>query len=1367
MKFSTTINRLVLLTFICVSIFLCPHIYSQKKTNFKHLSANINNDYHRINQVVEDDSGSFWMLSSTKLITYNGYYYTAISLQTIFGEDLKNDELIQIIKDGNGKIWALSSKGLLAKQNESNEFKLLNNSISKDPTFKIKTINSVGNKVWLADNKGAIYTINISNYKSEIVINTLNKNIEEILISKTDNVFIRTNESEIFAFSIKKKQLRKLEKELSSYPEQIVVTLDNNDNLWIGTWALGIYSFKFKNEKFIENNHLKTITNTFSNNIFISMFCDSFNNIYFGTDGDGLYKLNQNNETLDHYKHNPGDRFSLNTNTVLNLNEDSNKNLWILTHYGNINILPFTNNNIDYYTGTESNFTTRVLSIHKNTSNDLWIGTSGNGITKIDSKNKKPTQYVIDKSSKKGFYAFTIQEDNNKDIWVGTYQNGIWIYNYKKDRFSKLSINDKKIKEGTEIRFLFKDSRNRMWVSSNTSLNVYNSNKKLLANFPIETHGLKGTISQSIIEDKNGTIWVAYDNGGLFKFKENSTNLQNSNFTKKPFFKELINENYSIVSMDTFDDFIWIIKNGKLHSYNITTSQFKAYSDYKSFDEIKFAAVKIEKNESLWLSSDKGVWHFNTHKNIVENYQLSDGFQSDFYMIRGAYKDDLGKIYFGGLNGLNAFYPKDLSKANVPIKLNVNSIEVLNKPAKLVIPEQINNGIENVKRLNLNYNQASISLRFAAIGNILNPNYYYAYRLKGFNNEWILSQNELKATYTNIPSGNYTFELKAGTKKGLWDIEIKEIQIVVKKPWWLKTWVIALYIVAGLLLLYGLYLWVKLKNKLTHEEIRSSQEKHIYNLKMDFFTKMSHEIQTPLTLILGPIEELLISAHKNGSSLFLQKLKIIYNNANRLSKIVSDLTTVRNKELGKLKLRVTKNNILDTLNEIAVSFNEQALSRNIDYKITTSINELKIWHDKDKIEHIFYNLLSNALKFTPKGGEINFNIQFLKDTKEIKVSIKDSGPGIPKEDLDKVFELFYQSNMGKQYKGSGIGLALTKELVELHHGSIKVFSNLKGTRFEVILPTHDDIYCNDEKLIYKNLKLNSLDNILKDNREILEDIFVSPNEKLKTILIVEDNYELQLFLSNVFKANFNIIVAEDGREGLEMAEKHIPTIIISDIMMPNLNGLEMCKQLHQNKVTSHIPIILLTAKNTMNYKIKGLKTGALEYINKPFNINELVLKVKNIITANEQLKSKYKREFISLPRTEISKSQDEVFLQKLVWEIETGIKDPDFKLQILADKMKISQTSLYRKCVALTGKTLVEFVRLLRLKKSAVVIAKYGYSISDAAYMVGFNDSKYFSKCFKKEYKVSPKAFQKEAKKRNVDEFLNEYDLKDSNINSF
>lgn len=1348
----------LLIAFLCASF-----LYGQNHTNFKHLSPTLNNKPVAISKTAQDQRGNIWMLSTYGVLVYDGYNYKAIKNETIFPNWKVQDVINDIVLDNNKNIWITSILGLVSKYDVSKgQFEDIS-ILVKDTITKVRPKEE---NIWLISKNSAIYCY--SDSKIDHITTIYNgslplKNSTDIDFVKPNELYVSTDNGKIFNYSLTSKKTTELVGIYTDYPGNIILTTDKNNKLWIGTETFGVLVYDSVLKQFIQDTLFEKRSYNINKEIFLTLFCDSEGYMWGGTDGGGLYKINSNNGAIDLFTKQDSNEFSLGSNTILNINEDNHKNIWICTNYGKLNVLPNANNNIKYHEGSANNTPLRVLSVYKSSQGDLWAGTDGSGITKISyglDGSTNETQYFNNIALNKGFYVQSIIEDNQSNIWFGTYKNGLYFHNTKKGTFGKINIVNSKKQEATDVRTVFKDSKGRIWVGSNISINVYASNLNLLASFENNTKGLKGFIVESFVEDETGTIWLGIHQGGLFMFNENRNNLKHSTFSNHSFYGEN-NENkiHRIKHMTLGDsNDIWLINGvSKLLKFHTKNKSYATLDHIESINEQSFNAIIVEDANNIWLSSSNGICHINIEKANLKTYYSTDGLQDNSFLSRSAFKDKQGTMYFGGLKGLNYFNPKQLNKKIPHPSLYINTIEILNQPADALIPSQMTSGISNVELLKLKYNQSSFSFKFSAIDNILNPKYYYAYRLKGFDDDWITSHAERVATYTNIPSGSYTFEVKAGTKKGVWDIPKKQIIIKIKQPIWNTPIAYVIYMFLLGLFILGLKRWYSLRKKLFLEKVSHKKENELYELKMNFFAKMSHEIQTPITLILGPIDDMLRLAEQNGNLLLKQRLNIIANNTNRLSKIARELTLVRNKELSKLRLTATKNNLSKNIEAISLSFKELARKKQIDFAVNCPGNLLEAWYDKEKIEHIIYNLLSNAFKFTPKEGNIQLNIIPINSKKQIKLSVIDSGPGIPKEELDAIFELFYQSNIGKKNKGSGIGLALTKELIDLHRGAIKVDStDIEGTNFTITLPITEEAYLDTEKIITSDSEKPIVDiEIKNENKKERE----APNLYKKTILIVEDNYDLQAFLKALLFDQYNIILAENGEEGFHYAKSNFPDLILSDIMMPKLDGVEMCHKLQTNHLTRHIPVILLTAKNSTNAKISGLKSGAIEYINKPFNTKELLLKVKNIISSKEHIISKYRKEIISHPEIKLEQSQDEIFLENLTFIINSKLGDANFKIEMLTDSLNMSYSSLYRKCQSLTGQSLVDFVRLMRLKKAAILIVKYGYTVSEVSFMVGFNDPKYFSKCFKKLYKKNPRNFSIEAEKMGIDEYLKKHHL--------
>ncbi|MCL8007077.1 response regulator [Gelidibacter japonicus] len=1336
---------------------------AQHHVNFTHLAPSSDNKAIVVSKIIQDTFGNIWMVQRGDIYIYDGYNYRLINNAQIFPNSQLHESIKDIFRDDFENIWLLSTEGSLTRYNSKNgDFKDLTSMIKHE---KISVITSKNNETWIATTKGSLFKY--ANSKMDSITsfpelaNPL-KDIVDISLGPNKDVFLSTSDGNVMTYSISTQKKEYLVAPFNNYPESLRLLTDNYNRLWIGSETKGLFLYDISSKQFIQDSFFKGNTHHIKNEMFLNLYEDSNNFLWAGTDGGGLYKVNLSTGEVLLFTKQVNSEASLSSNTILDIYEDNHKNIWITPNYGNLNILPNADNNINYHEGSENFTPTRILSIYKSSDGILWAGTDGSGLTKITFNGDGDTnekQFFKDSDTNKGFYIQSIAEDNRGNLWIGTYKNGLWFYNSKKNEFREIPVLNAKNQKASDVRTLYKDSKGRVWVGSNTCLNIYSDNLELLASFESNENGLNGTIVESMMETQNGDLWLGIYEGGLFQFNENHNQLKASTFLDFSILNDQMDRLRSVKSISEGSyNSLWLINNsGKLLKYDTKKNLFSSFEDIKTLSSRSLAAVINTENDNLWISSNNGIVNFNTRDSIIKTYYITDGLQDNIFLSRSAFKDRKGLVYFGGSKGFNYFYPKDLNKKESQPKLQINGIEVLNQPAEVLLPEQVDKGMANVNSLHLKYNQSSFSFRFAAIDNILYPKYFYAYRLKGFDDDWIYNHQDRLATYTNIPAGNYTFEVKAGTRDDIWDIPAKSIYISIEQPFWNKPIAWFLYACLFVLGVFGVRRWYALKKKLFLEKISHQNQSELHNLKMNFFAKMSHEIQTPLTLILGPIQDMIHNAEKSGNLLLKQRLNIIAYNTKRLSKIAYELTLVRNKELDQLRLMVTKSNLYKNIEQIAQSFKELARQKNIDFTINCPKNLTEAWYDREKLEHIIYNLLSNAFKFTPKEGNIILTVTPINSKKMVRLSVTDSGPGVSKEELNTIFELFYQSNIGKKNKGTGIGLALTKELIDLHKGKIEVESSaVSGTTFTITFPIHESAYSDTERIMC-DLEEDSTQPITE--KEPSASKMKELNIMKKTILIVEDTLDLQLFLKDLLQEQYNVILAENGNEGYHYAKSNIPDLIISDIMMPELDGIEMCKKLQDEPLTQHIPIILLTAKNSTHSKIEGLKSGAIEYINKPFNTNELLLKIQNILIAKEHIITKYRKEAISRPEVTLEKSQDEIFLENLVANINLRLEDASFKMEELAAPLNMSYSTIYRKCQALTGHTLVDFVRILRLKKAAVLITKNGYTISETAFMTGFNDPKYFSKCFKKQFKKSPLNFKNEAEKIGIDEYLNKHEV--------
>ncbi|WP_162183648.1 response regulator [Wocania ichthyoenteri] len=1324
------------LTYIIFSIYCTINSVAQNSVIIKHIEPQYNNLPISIKEVSQDSIGNIWMSTDKGILKYNGHSYTLIKNEDIFSIKSSENRINGMYSDQNKNIWIKSNNGLLSKYDTTKGVFTYLDTLIEQP---INSIKPVRKGLLIASVTGEVFTYFNNKIEKIFTIPNIHKKDNEIIdmaLGNDTEFYLSTSKGKIFNYSLKTHMLNELTGPFIGYPVGVKLLADAKNRLWIGTETHGLFVYDILKKEFIQDTLLKGSIKNIGKDLFIHLYCDSNGFIWGGTDGGGLYIINGTTGQVNVLKYKYPNEFSLSSNTVGSISEDLNKNIWLVTKKGTINVITKPTENINYHKGSIHGVPLKILSTYRSSKGDLWIGTDGNGLVRID-HNQKEKDFFNDLDN--NFYIQSITEDNNANIWLGTYRNGLWKYNYETQQFKNIAVSNSLNQLATDVRVVFTDSKNRIWVGSNVALNIFSSNNTLIASFKNNTNGLNGGNFESIIEDQNNQIWIGQLYGGLFKFNEDTNNIKNSSFTN--YLKDLKNTTRPrVIDMCLGErNEIWFINEDfDLIQLNTKTKEFIDFKHLSPNQVYDFTAVIAQDEYSLWLSSSNGIHHFNVKTKDFISYYTSDGLQENNHIQRSKFIDDNGIIYFGSNKGLHYFNPDKLKKTPSKGNLFIRNIDILNKPAKDIIPNQITSDIFNLNSLHLTNNQSSFSVKFSAINNILNSNYHYSYKLIGFDTDWKSSYSEGIATYTNIPPGNYTLKFKANETNQSSGILEKEIKIIIAPPFWKTPIAYFIYLVLLSILIFAITKWFILNKKLLVYKISRKKEKELNNAKMTFFAKMSHEIQTPITLILSPIEDMLKRAEDNGNLLLKERLSVISNNAQRLSRIARELTLVRNKELKKLKLNVTQNNLYQNINDICLSFKELARVKKIDFNINCPKNLNDTWYDKEKIEHILYNVIDNAFKFTPTEGNIQLNVLPVNKKQFVKISVTDSGFGIPQNELKSIFKLFYRTN--NQIKGTGIGLALTKELVDIHKGKIKVKSSKsEGTTFTFKIPVAEDAYLDNEKITSSK----EVEKIEPLELESFNKTSVFDGNK-KTILVVEDNFELQNFLKQLLSDQYNVLLSENGKQGYYHAKNNIPDLIVSDIMMPEMDGIELCEKLLENSLTKHIPVILLTAKNSTQTKITGLKAGAIEYINKPFNSNELLLKIKNTLIRKEYIISKYRKELINKPEIKIGQSQDEVFLENLNNIVNERLNDPNFKVDELSDKLNMSHSSLYRKCSTLTGLSLIDYIRQLRLKKAAILLVKYGYNISEVAYMVGFNNPKYFSKSFKSQFKITPKQFKNE-----------------------
>ena len=1106
------------------------------------------------------------------------------------------------------------------------------------------------------------------------------------------------------------------------------IIADTRNNLWGGDLQ-GVHVTH------LEGQRLKTydFTNSWNNphslskNIVSAIMEDNSGIIWIGTNGGGINLYNPNRKTFSHYQKNEAPR-SLSYNKIRAIKEDHKQNLWIGTEGGGLNLLPYRNRD-DYQNGFlyfDSNRVTggkndvyAIEEVNFKNSKKMFIGTGYHSFLEvIDMSDAGTFRQSIYNDLKPNAGVFSLLWDSDSILWVGTYGNGLFRVHF--DTFGNY-------KESAHFVY---DKHNETGISSN--------------------------IIRSILEDRNGDLWFGTDEGinklaRDEKFRKSPVFI---NYKHDPGDMSSISYDYVLPIFESKKGDIWIgTLGGGLNRVIKGTApgldKFEWITTEDGLPDDVIKSIEEDGDGNLWIASNGGLSRYDPITRELTNYGINDGLQDIEFGELASTRRANGEMLFGGVNGFNVFVPSEIKADTIKANIVLTDLQILNRSiergetvnGRVILKDNIN----NINTLHLKYNENSFSMEFAVLHYASPRKNKYAYKLEGFDDAWIsaTAHNRI-AKYTNLSPGRYTLNVKASNGDGFWSDTPLTLDIVIAQPIWFTAPAIIFYAILSII---GLWFFRKYtlitnsrKNQLVIEHLEKEKIEELSQLKLKFFTNVSHEFRTPLTLILGLVERLRNPSNFSHDSEKTKYYDKIHRNSQVLLNLVNQLLDFRKIEQGKHVIRVIEGDIRLYIQNLCDNFNELARKKEIEYEFICE-NEIIAWYDKDIIERIVFNLLSNAFKFTNEEGKVTVVLEKDEDEGLLRLEVSDNGIGMSKEVQEHLFERFSGTYVKREH-GSGIGLSYTKGLIELYHGCITFTSKLgKGTTFSLIFPYKKDAFVNDIILEGKD----DAPMAVKDVNWILEPVNTKENHVVKEtikngyfVLLVEDNQDILFFLNEHFKNVYNITTAKEGKEALDICLSSHIDLVISDIMMPGMDGLTFCKKLKSDDRINHIPVILLTAKNSLDNKLIGYEKGADAYIAKPFDMNELETRMKNLIQSKLRFLSKIRKNVDLSPSEVEVTSLDERFLKRVISYIEENIGFSEFTVEMLAKECGMSQFHLNKKLKVLVGKTANVLTRTIRLKRAAQLLAKKRYSVSEVVYEVGFTDAKYFRTCFKKEFGMSP-----------------------------
>jgi signal transduction histidine kinase/DNA-binding response OmpR family regulator len=820
---------------------------------------------------------------------------------------------------------------------------------------------------------------------------------------------------------------------------------------------------------------------------------------------------------------------------------------------------------------------------------------------------------------------------------------------------------------------------------------------------------IDGSINASIM-DSLGNIWLGTSEGGLYKIIGNS------------------------------------VPGLEAHQHRI-----KSYSMLQGLPSNVVRSIQPDGKDHLWIGTNNGLSKFSIRSETFTNYFLRHGLPSNDFRINSSVMGDNGEMFFGTWGGMLSFYPDSMYTNPNEAPVMITGISINNQSQQPGKGDILATSVSYTDKLELPYNKNNLSLEYAILNYYHPDQNQYKYKLEGLSDDWIYAGNRTNGDFTNLDPGTYTFRVAGSNNDGVWNEEGASLQIMIRPPPWQTWYAYLIYglIVAGIILRYRRFLINRAKLRLAVEVERIEKEKvqEIEQMKSRFFANISHEFRTPLTLIRGPLTDL-ETQDSDSISMKREVLEIIKRNTARLQNLINQLLDISRMETGTVKLQVAEGLLESFLRTIILSFLSLAESKKIKYSYQLPGSDNSLWYDADKLEKILVNLISNAFKFTNEHGEITIRGEYINrkgtgDPEYLSMTISDTGIGIPADRIDRIFDRFYKVNDSSEglTEGTGIGLALTKELVELYRGEIDVKSiEGKGTTFSLRIPVTWDLFRDEERIIVSEESLDPVAGEPYQPSEIKPDL---PDNKAEeknepVVLVVEDNPDMSQYIAGILERQYRIVSAGNGKKGFDSAVEHIPDLVISDLMMPVMDGLEMCGLIKEDERTSHIPVIMLTARADRDSKLEGLQTGADDYLIKPFDAEELQVRVKNLVDQRQKLREKFRKELFTEPEGTPAISHEDKLLNKVLEIFTRHLDDSDFNIDRMSSSLNMSRTQLYRKIHAITGHTPRELLQTIRLRKAAFLLESGEGNISQVAYQVGFNNMSYFAKCFRRLYKVNP-----------------------------
>lgn len=1330
--------------------------YSQNKLapklKFNSITAENGLPNNVVNSIVQDSLGFIWIGTNDGLCRFDGKNFKIFRESLNNKNSISNNFIQSLFVDRKGDLWVMTDQGLNKLNITTEKFdvfstdnsKLSHNSVTSMIERKNGEylIGSYGGGIDVLKNKKFIY--NFSHNGNNSISSNL---ISSLQLQKDSILWVGNWQNGLNKIELNSKTIRKFEfgkDKITSSGNINTLYLDSDNYLWIGT-NLGLSVYDTENDLFFKIN--TSNCKTFSDNDILSIFEDINGVIWLGTRNSGIIKgsrseIIKNKHKTSFINYFPSNsKESVNYRSISSFYQDNQGNVWIATHLSGVNIVNPNGEKIRFYNHfsnkNEGISSKSIWGICEDNTNNIWVGSNGGGLYKFNPYSNKVENFThnpINSNSISDNAILSSCIDSKGNLWIGTYAGGL----------NKLTPNSKKFKRyqkgrlGNDIRVIFEDSKQRIWIGTNgKGLYLY---KPETDDFEFIPEAEKLDI-RALTEDSDGNLWIGTFGNGIFSY-----NYKQHEINTYPQYNALNAHIVFSLNCTTKED-LWIGTRFKgLIHFNIKTKTVKQYTQNNGLSNNTVHSIVAETPTQLWVSTNNGLNLFDVETEKFDSYKTASGVQSGAFNNNSGFLSKNGYIAFGGINGLNIFYPEDLKKDNTTLNLVFTELKLFNKTVEVsnnTLETPLKQSISKTKKITLAHNQDVLTIEYAVLNYPSAKGINYEYILENYDNHWSKVGSLTSATYRDLSPGEYIFKVKVADETGNCSSKTTDLRIIITSPFLLTLPAILIYIILISLIIHIIMRYytdqIKLRNSLFYTQKLRQQETVLNKERFRFFTNFSHELRTPLTLILGPVTDILREDKKDKDK---GKLTLIKRNAQILLELINKMLEFRKSETEHNHLEIGRYNFSEFLKEISGNFKFYAEQKEINLEIDIE-NDYYAWFDYKKIQLVIFNLLSNAFKYTNKQGRITIFIEKQKET--LLLHITDTGVGIKQEALNAVFNLYYHKDHSDAIQGTGIGLALCKKLMDLHKGEIIAESEIgKGSCFTIELFTNKGHFLKMENIEFvegNNFKIKKpFINDPSLNYKKTNDLPIDEDDNV--VLIVDDNPDVVNYVSGILSKNYKIITADNGKTGVQKAMQYIPNLIVSDVMMPEKSGINLCIELKNYNQTSHIPIILLTAKLGEQDKLEGMKIGADDYITKPFDSEYLLTRIENLFKNRKKLINYYFNLIDKkISTNKITKSVDEKFLENLENLIIKKYNGNYTSIPEISQELGFSQSSLYRKVKAVTGLSINHFVKRVRLNKAAKLISEEGFNVSEAAFESGYNDVKHFRTCFKEQFGVTPSKY--------------------------